>query len=168
MVSLFVAALLEVTLEAAETKTHREIHSLWGVFATTHRIVLLHLILFFSGVCALNADTIRQKAPGIVILRRRQCSGNELEGFQHVPRAFSGAVAGDAEPLDGQQPLLGISGGVRFAAVALVVPVHALLWACARWQVTGRTHCSHLSGYNIIQLHVRITSHIIDITRVGM
>ncbi|CAK9105380.1 unnamed protein product, partial [Durusdinium trenchii] len=89
----------QVTLEAAETKTHREIHSLWGVFATTHRIVLLHLILFFSGVCA---------------------------------------VAGDAEPLDGQQPLLGISGGVRFAAVALVVPVHALLWACARWQVTGR------------------------------
>eukprot|EP00913_Durusdinium_trenchii_P035902 g33594.t1 len=72
----------QVTLEAAETKTHREIHSLWGVFATTHRIVLLHLILFFSGVCA---------------------------------------VAGDAEPLDGQQPLLGISGGVRFAAVALVV-----------------------------------------------
>lgn len=45
----------EVTLEAAETKTHREIHSLWGVFATTHRIVLVHLILFFSGVCILVA-----------------------------------------------------------------------------------------------------------------
>lgn len=89
----------QVTLEAAETKTHREIHSLWGVFATTHRIVLVHLILFFSGVCA---------------------------------------VAGDPEPLDGQVPLLGTSGGVRFAAVALVVPLHALLWSCARWQVTGR------------------------------
>lgn len=45
----------EVTLEAAETKTHREIHSLWGVFATTHRIVLVHLILFFSGVWILAA-----------------------------------------------------------------------------------------------------------------
>ena len=41
----------QVTLEAAETKTHREIHSLWGVFAATHRVVLLHLILFFTGVC---------------------------------------------------------------------------------------------------------------------
>ena len=35
-------------------------------------------------------------------------------------------------------PLLGQSTPVRFAAVALVVPLHALLWACARWQVTGR------------------------------
>ena len=53
------------------------------------------------------------------------------------PENFWGAVAGDPEPLDGQQPLLGTSGGVRFAAVALVVPLHALLWSCARWQVTG-------------------------------
>eukprot|EP00438_Fugacium_kawagutii_P005124 Skav215187 [mRNA] locus=scaffold3330:62429:82690:- [translate_table: standard] len=49
-----------------------------------------------------------------------------------------GLVAGDPEPLDGQIPLLGTTGGVRFAAVALVVPFHALLWACARWQVTGQ------------------------------
>lgn len=90
----------QVTLEAAETKTHREIHSLWGVFAATHRVVLLHLVLFFAGVCA---------------------------------------VAGDPEPsADGNVPLLGQSTAVRFAAVALVVPLHALLWACARWQVTGR------------------------------
>lgn len=90
----------QVTLEAAETKTHREIHSLWGVFAATHRVVLLHLVLFFAGVCA---------------------------------------VAGDPEPsADGNVPLLGQSTPVRFAAVALVVPLHALLWACARWQVTGR------------------------------
>jgi hypothetical protein len=31
-------------------KTHREVHSLWGVFAATHRIVLLHMVLFFTGV----------------------------------------------------------------------------------------------------------------------
>jgi len=51
---------------------------------------------------------------------------------------ISGAVAGDPEPLDGQVPLLGTSGRVRFAAVALVVPLHALLWSCALWQVTGQ------------------------------
>ena len=46
---------MQVTLEAAETKTHREIHSLWGVFAATHRVVLLHLVLFFAGVCRWDA-----------------------------------------------------------------------------------------------------------------
>ncbi|CAJ1416044.1 unnamed protein product [Effrenium voratum] len=88
----------QVTLEAAETKTHREIHSLWGVFASTHRIVLLHLVLFFAGVCT---------------------------------------VTGDPDPNYGV-PIMGQSTAVRFSAVALVVPVHALLWAMARWQVTGR------------------------------
>eukprot|EP00928_Gymnodinium_smaydae_P034316 TRINITY_DN24351_c0_g1_i1.p1 TRINITY_DN24351_c0_g1~~TRINITY_DN24351_c0_g1_i1.p1 ORF type:complete len:1914 (-),score=312.77 TRINITY_DN24351_c0_g1_i1:172-5913(-) len=34
----------------SSTKTHREVHSLWGVFAATHRIVLLHLIMFCTGV----------------------------------------------------------------------------------------------------------------------
>ena len=28
-------------------KTHRELHSWWGVFAGTHRIWFLHLLLFF-------------------------------------------------------------------------------------------------------------------------
>lgn len=33
-----------------QTKTHREVHSLWGVFASTHRIVLLHMLMFFTGI----------------------------------------------------------------------------------------------------------------------
>eukprot|EP00931_Biecheleriopsis_adriatica_P039465 TRINITY_DN22569_c0_g2_i1.p1 TRINITY_DN22569_c0_g2~~TRINITY_DN22569_c0_g2_i1.p1 ORF type:complete len:2009 (+),score=358.66 TRINITY_DN22569_c0_g2_i1:92-6118(+) len=90
----------QVTLEAAQTKTHRELHSLWGVFATTHRIWLLHALLFLAGVVAVTGD----------------------------PPA----------PSDGGTPLGGQSLAVRFAAVGLVVPMHALLWACARWQVTGR------------------------------
>jgi len=90
----------EVSLDAAETKTHREIHSLWGVFASTHRVWLLHWVMFLAGVCL---------------------------------------VAGDAPvPADGIQPLLGTTLAQRFAAVGLLVPVHAAAWTFARWQVTGR------------------------------
>ncbi|CAE8697970.1 unnamed protein product [Polarella glacialis] len=90
----------QVSLEAAETKTHRELHSLWGVFASTHRIWLLHAVLFFAGICTVTGD-----AP---------------------------VLAGGGRPLMGETQL------VRFAAVGLLVPIHALLWSCARWQVTGR------------------------------
>jgi len=38
-----------------DSKTHREVHSLWGVFAATHRIVLLHTTLFFAAM-VLSAD----------------------------------------------------------------------------------------------------------------
>eukprot|EP00928_Gymnodinium_smaydae_P041493 TRINITY_DN28077_c0_g4_i1.p1 TRINITY_DN28077_c0_g4~~TRINITY_DN28077_c0_g4_i1.p1 ORF type:complete len:1952 (-),score=281.40 TRINITY_DN28077_c0_g4_i1:28-5328(-) len=34
----------------SRVKTHREVHSLWGVFAATHRIVLLHVLMFMSGI----------------------------------------------------------------------------------------------------------------------
>jgi len=33
-------------LAASGVKTHREVHSLWGVFASIHRVVLLHAVLF--------------------------------------------------------------------------------------------------------------------------
>ena len=33
-------------LAANMVKTHREVHSLWGVFASCHRVVLLHAVLF--------------------------------------------------------------------------------------------------------------------------
>jgi len=89
----------QLSLEAAATKTHREVHSLWGVFASTHRILLLHAILFFSGVCAVAGD----------------------------PPATS----------DGRPPLGGRGTGIRFAAVGLLVPVHALLRSFALWHVSG-------------------------------
>jgi hypothetical protein len=44
------------SLRAAETKTHREIHSMWGVFAATHRIWLLHVALFFFTVCLVSRE----------------------------------------------------------------------------------------------------------------
>ncbi|CAE8594116.1 unnamed protein product [Polarella glacialis] len=44
------------SLNRWQTKTHREVHSLWGVFATTHRIWLVHGILFFTGVCIVAGD----------------------------------------------------------------------------------------------------------------
>ena len=192
---------MQVTLEAAETKTHREIHSLWGVFATTHRIVLVHLVLFFSGVWdlaeagrqidrrvhwdALKTSTEKEMKKGVevsptklskcqiwmlpvphamllhIIIISQYTLYINLHDYAYIFNSHMhvescrimrtcgimwhvcgikkiwGAVAGDPEPLDGQQPLLGTSGGVRFAAVALVVPLHALLWSCARWQVTG-------------------------------
>jgi len=41
----------QASLDAVQTKTHREIHSLWGVFASTHRVWLLHAVLFLCSVC---------------------------------------------------------------------------------------------------------------------
>eukprot|EP00929_Paragymnodinium_shiwhaense_P124247 TRINITY_DN9934_c0_g2_i1.p1 TRINITY_DN9934_c0_g2~~TRINITY_DN9934_c0_g2_i1.p1 ORF type:complete len:1922 (+),score=375.34 TRINITY_DN9934_c0_g2_i1:48-5813(+) len=38
------------SLDTANTKTHREIHSLWGVFATTHRVLFVHVLLFMLAV----------------------------------------------------------------------------------------------------------------------
>jgi 1,3-beta-glucan synthase len=38
----------QASLQAAKVKSHRELHSLWGVFATTHRLWLLHVLLFLS------------------------------------------------------------------------------------------------------------------------
>jgi len=35
------------SLHHTHTKTHREVHSLWGIFASTHRIWLCHAIVFF-------------------------------------------------------------------------------------------------------------------------
>lgn len=67
-------------MEAAETKTHREIHSLWGVFATTHRIVLVHLILFFSGVCILAA-TIGDANANAKNAQSSQTDTSSLAGF---------------------------------------------------------------------------------------
>lgn len=40
------------TLRPLKTKTHREMHSLWGVFGTTHRVWLVHMVLFVFGVIA--------------------------------------------------------------------------------------------------------------------
>jgi len=57
----------EVSLIAAATKTHREVHSLWGVFASTHRIWLLHSLLFFLGACIV-APVPPEKLPGDELL----------------------------------------------------------------------------------------------------
>lgn len=35
-------------LAANMVKTHREVHSLWGVFASIHRVILLHAVLFLA------------------------------------------------------------------------------------------------------------------------
>lgn len=83
----------QASLSSVKTKTHREIHSLWGVFASTHRVWLLHVVLFLCSVCL---------------------------------------VAKHPAPVH-QQNRWG-----RLAAVGLAMPIHAMLWIFARWQVTGR------------------------------
>jgi hypothetical protein len=50
----------QTSLKAEATKTHREIHSLWGLFAATHRIWLLHAVLFFATACIV-ADSPEEK-----------------------------------------------------------------------------------------------------------
>jgi len=89
----------KISLLAEATKTHREVHSLWGVFATVHRVLLVHTILFALARCIVSGDP-------------------------------------PASP-DGQPLLLGRATGIRFAAVGLVIPLHAMMWWMARWQITG-------------------------------
>lgn len=45
------------SLRATDTKTHREVHSFWGVFAATHRVWLAHAVLFFAGTCAVAQNS---------------------------------------------------------------------------------------------------------------
>ncbi|CAK9059956.1 unnamed protein product [Durusdinium trenchii] len=47
---------LSKMLSSQKTKTHREVHSFWGVFASTHRIWLLHTLLFFTGLCVVAEE----------------------------------------------------------------------------------------------------------------
>jgi len=46
----------EWTLDRFETKTHREVHSLWGFLASTHRVWLVHMLLFTTGLTLTIAD----------------------------------------------------------------------------------------------------------------
>ncbi|CAE7411692.1 FKS1 [Symbiodinium natans] len=46
----------EWTLDRFETKTHREVHSLWGFLASTHRVWLVHMLLFAVGLTLTIAD----------------------------------------------------------------------------------------------------------------
>ena len=87
----------KVSLQRFEMKTHREVHSLWGVFAATHRVWLVHALLFVCGVVATARDGPRES--GVAL------AGNRL--------------------------------AVRLAFAGLLVPLHGLLWAFARWQTTG-------------------------------
>jgi len=95
------------TLQAANTKTHREVHSLWGVFGSTHRVWLVHALLFVVGVIAATGDPPTRSMQS--------------------------------------QPLGGRSTGERFAAVGLLVPLHALLWSFAAWQTRGAAAKPHRS-----------------------
>jgi len=88
-----------ISLQACATKTHNELHSLWGVFAATHRVSLLHMLLFAVSLCVVSGD----------------------------PQGVA----------EGKHPLGGGTAVVRFAAVGLLVPLHALAWSFAQWQVTG-------------------------------
>ncbi|CAE8613004.1 unnamed protein product [Polarella glacialis] len=101
-----------VTLDCFETKTHREVHSLWGVFATTHRVWLVHAILFFVGICTVSGDP-----PNTAV---------------------------------GEVQVAGATAPVRFAAVGLLVPVHAFLLGFARYHTTGRTMCRRLTGFRCV------------------
>ncbi|CAJ1393426.1 unnamed protein product [Effrenium voratum] len=95
---------LSKMLTSQKMKTHREVHSLWGVFASTHRIWLVHALLFFGAVCV---------------------------------------VAGD--PFDDDETLGG-KGLVRWAALGLLAPFHALLLALARVYTCGAATRASICG----------------------
>jgi hypothetical protein len=52
------------SFRASRMKTHRELHSLWGVFAATHRIWLLHAVLFLCGVCSVSDSEAQYQVQG--------------------------------------------------------------------------------------------------------
>eukprot|EP00927_Polykrikos_kofoidii_P034211 TRINITY_DN29045_c0_g2_i2.p1 TRINITY_DN29045_c0_g2~~TRINITY_DN29045_c0_g2_i2.p1 ORF type:complete len:1616 (-),score=185.82 TRINITY_DN29045_c0_g2_i2:54-4793(-) len=54
-------------LDGTKTKTHREIHSLWGVFAAVHRVVFLHAILFFLTLFVAAEE--RLESTGLPVMR---------------------------------------------------------------------------------------------------
>lgn len=54
--ALFQELNLQKILSSQKTKSHREVHSFWGVFATTHRIWLLHSLLFFAALCVVAGE----------------------------------------------------------------------------------------------------------------
>jgi len=89
----------EVSLQARTAKTHNELHSLWGVFASTHRVCLLHEVMFLLSLCAVAPD----------------------------PPAAA----------EGEWPVGGDTRVVRFAALGLLVPFHAIAWKIAEWHITG-------------------------------
>jgi len=90
------------SLKGSQIKTHREVHSMIGVFAATHRVWLLHAVLFCLAVCVAVGDP-----------------PEDLSSYW-MDRA-----------------LLGDDTLVRFAAVGLLVPIHALLWTIARMETTS-------------------------------
>lgn len=59
------AALGRVDWQAslAGAKTHRELHSWWGAFASTHRIWLLHTLAFALLVCAATTQDLQSESP---------------------------------------------------------------------------------------------------------
>eukprot|EP00931_Biecheleriopsis_adriatica_P013175 TRINITY_DN11451_c1_g1_i1.p1 TRINITY_DN11451_c1_g1~~TRINITY_DN11451_c1_g1_i1.p1 ORF type:complete len:1910 (-),score=325.40 TRINITY_DN11451_c1_g1_i1:23-5515(-) len=87
-------------LDSRRTKTHREVHSLWGVFASTHRIWLVHGLLFFTAVCIISGNPETSSDKGVMLL------------------------AGSSAP-------------VRFSALGLLAPWHALLMGIARAYTCG-------------------------------
>jgi len=48
-------------------KTHREVHSLWGLFAATHRIVFLHELLYLTTLVAVSSDSLESAQGGILL-----------------------------------------------------------------------------------------------------
>jgi len=46
----------ESSLRSSQSKTHREIHSLWGFFASSHRIWTIHILMFFGALIFVVGD----------------------------------------------------------------------------------------------------------------
>ncbi|CAE8598390.1 unnamed protein product, partial [Polarella glacialis] len=54
------------TLAAKRTKTHREVHSLWGVYASIHRVVLLHVVLFLVLLFMAAEQDVTDLSPSVL------------------------------------------------------------------------------------------------------
>jgi len=92
------------SLKGSQIKTHRECHSMLGMFASTHRVWFLHALLFFTAIILVTGDA-------------------ELVASTHLSVV--------------QRPSMGQALLVRLAAVGLLVPIHAMLWALARLETTS-------------------------------
>jgi len=51
----------KASLASDKTKTHREVHSIWGLYASTHRVWLVHALLFLVLVVFVTTDGVHNQ-----------------------------------------------------------------------------------------------------------
>jgi len=129
-----------VSLDRFETKTYREVHSLWGVWASSHRVWLTHLVIFLLGVCTVAGDPPRWQ------------SEMPLLGFR-APVRF--AAVGLTVPIHGVLWAFGrleTSGRGLARRMAGGTALYSVLWSLPIFTYAGVRYAEANEGWTIMGL----------------